>query len=168
MTSEYRNDYNAIREKHYYKTKPMRDYRLSRINKKKAVEEGKNTFLSGVSCNKCGERERYTSNNACKSCCLKQLVDPSMDQYRSKEQQQRWADNNKDRRKESYRKYYSSDKGLAKAAEKAARRRAWKKNNTPVLTSEEKLQIKHIYEECGRISKENWCPSPSRPYCPFE
>jgi 5-methylcytosine-specific restriction endonuclease McrA len=133
-------------------------YVISRENRKKAIEEGKNTFLSGTSCKHCGGREKYVSNRCCKTCCIKQLSDPSMDQYRSREQQQRWADNNKDKRRESYRKYYSTPKGKAKACQKASKRRAWKKDNTPTLTPEEKQRIDEIYRECGIITEQTGVP----------
>lgn len=76
---------------------------------------------------------------------------------RVKENARRWAENNKDRRKQIMREYDSRNK--ANRAECQRRREAQKIHATPQwLTPDQLREMREIYAECARITRETGVP----------
>ena len=79
-------------------------YSNSRINRLKAIEEGKKTYIGSTACKHCGSYEKYVSSYNCSPCSIKKGLEKLnneelMKPYRTKE---KWAAN-RERRREKIR-----------------------------------------------------------------
>jgi 5-methylcytosine-specific restriction endonuclease McrA len=133
-----------------------------RQNRLKAIEEGKKTYIGSTPCKHCGSYEKYVSSYGCYPCNYKKGVEKLLagacEGYMTKE---KWAANRERRRKtinENNKKYSQTERGKAVNTAKAARRRARKKDQTPILTQEEVGRILTLYEECARLTANTGVP----------
>jgi 5-methylcytosine-specific restriction endonuclease McrA len=135
---------------------------VGRINRLKALEEGKKTYTGSTACKHCGSYEKYVSSYGCYPCNYKKgvekLLSGSCEGYMTKE---RWAVNRERRRediREHQKKYQKTEKGRVNQAVGSSKRRASVRKQTPELTQEEVKRILSLYEECSRISIETGIP----------
>jgi hypothetical protein len=85
--------------------------KISQENRSVAKKNGEKTYLSGTSCKKCGNFERYVSNYACVPCAIKtgleklnneELMKPYRTKEKTKKRLDNWRENNPDKLKEQY------------------------------------------------------------------
>lgn len=135
---------------------------VGRVNRQKAIDEGKKTYLGSTACKHCGSYEKYVSSYGCYPCNHKKGVEKLLagacDGYMTKE---KWAANRERRRediRENQKKYRQTEGGKAVGAKSAATRRAKKKNQTPDLTQEQVGRILNLYQECAKLTASTGIP----------
>jgi 5-methylcytosine-specific restriction endonuclease McrA len=135
--------------------------KISQENRSVAKKNGEKTYLSGTSCKKCGNFERYVSNYACVPCAIKtgleklnneELMKPYRTKEKTKKRIDKWREENYKKYKEQWGRYPEKNNM------RASKRRAAVRNQTTDLTQEQVKQILTIYEECTRISTETGIP----------
>jgi len=136
-------------------------YSQSRVNRLKAIEEGKKTYTSETICKHCGSYEKYVSTSNCSPCAIKsgleklnneELMKPYRTKEKTKKRVDKWRKENPEKWKEQNKRYPEKNNA------KEAKRRASIKNQTPDMTQKEIDKIFSIYEECSRISLETGIP----------
>lgn len=129
----------------------------ARKNRLEAIEEGKKTYIGSTACKHCGSYIKYVSSYGCYPCSYKKgvekLLSGACDNYMTKE---KWAANRERRRgkiKENQKKYSSTERGKAVAAEQQRRRYAKVKQSIPIeITIEELRKIQEIYQEAQHLT----------------
>ena len=132
---------------------------ISKINRKKAIENNEKYYESGTPCKKCGGFLKYVTGYSCVDCTkkegLKKLNDPElMAKYRTKEKlnlkQKKWREKNKDKVREQRKRVRSKQNSYQQT------RRARIKNQIPEDCDFEK--IKQIYILAEKKSIETGIP----------
>ena len=124
---------------------------ISMGSRKDALLKGLKVYTSDKACVHCGSFEKYVSNYSCVDCQKKKLYnDDLMKPYRTAEKQKEklknWRKNNYDKYQQQW---LDPDKKPQRNA-RAAKRRASKRNQTPVDSDLD--LIRKIYEDCKQIS----------------
>jgi 5-methylcytosine-specific restriction endonuclease McrA len=129
--------------------------------REEAIKNGEKTYIGSAACKHCGSYEKYVSNWACSPCTIKRGLEKLnneelMKPYRTKEKKRKcvdaWRKENPEKYKKQCRRYPEKNN------ERAAKRRASVKNQTPDLTQDQVKKILTIYEDCSMISKETGVP----------
>jgi len=136
--------------------------RDAKVNRSKAIEEGKKTYISSTACKVCGSYEKYVSSYGCYPCNYKKGVEKLKagvcEGYMTKE---KWAANRERRRetiRENNKRYSQTEKGKVANNAKAAKRRGVQKNQTPEMTQEEMNRLLTFYAECARLTADTGVP----------
>jgi 5-methylcytosine-specific restriction endonuclease McrA len=134
---------------------------VGRQNRLQAIEEGKKTYIGSTACKYCSSYEKYVSSYNCAPCAIKKGLEKLnntelMSPYRTKEKQNKYNEQNKEKVNAIKKKYAKSERGRAVNCERQRRRYARLKQGIPIEISEKELRkIQEIYQEAQRLTFTN-------------